>query len=409
MIRRLRVKFVVINMALIALVLVIVFGVICYSSYQQTRSESLQDMRMSLDREKDHPPSRFVIGGERPPQTGDSGPKPVFTVTLNHEGDIVWSDRQNVEIDDETLALAVSYATDKSSDGGVIDALNLRYLRRETPEGTRIAFADRTAEQTALRQLAFTLLLVGLGGMLAFFGISLFLARWALRPVQEAWAQQQRFIADASHELKTPLTVILANLNILQKHPEHTVAEEHKWIDNTQVEAGRMKGLVDNLLFLAKSDATQAPPERTAFSLSDAVWSAVLPFEPVAFEQGITLESDIAPNINLMGDAQQIRQLVVILLDNACKYAGAQGRVTVTLSRVQDKARLSVHNTGEPIAPDALAHIFERFYRVDKARARLQGGYGLGLAIAAQIVRSHGGKITAQSSSEEGTTLTVIL
>lgn len=409
MIRRLRVKFVVINMALIALVLVIVFGVICYSSYQQTRSESLQDMRMALDREKDHPPSRFVIGGERPPQTGDSGPKPVFTVTLNHEGDIVWSDRQNVEIDDETLALAVSYATDESSDGGVIDALNLRYLRRETPEGTRIAFADRTAEQTALRQLAFTLLLVGLGGMLAFFGISLFLARWALRPVQEAWAQQQRFIADASHELKTPLTVILANLNILQKHPEHTVAEEHKWIDNTQVEAGRMKGLVDNLLFLAKSDATQAPPERTAFSLSDAVWSAVLPFEPVAFEQGITLESDIAPNINLMGDAQQIRQLVVILLDNACKYAGAQGRVTVTLSRVQDKARLSVHNTGEPIAPDALAHIFERFYRVDKARARLQGGYGLGLAIAAQIVRSHGGKITAQSSSEEGTTLTVIL
>lgn len=159
-------------------------------------------------------------------------------------------------------------------------------------------------------------------------------------------------------------------------------------------------------MFLAKSDAAGSPVY-SELNFSDTVWSCLLPFEPVAFEQGVTINADIEPDIALTGNESQLKQLVAILLDNACKYAGDKGIVSVTLVREQKKVCLTVNNTGTPIPAIDLPHIFERFYRTDKSRAREQGGYGLGLAIAKSIVENHHAKITAESTKDQGTTFTV--
>lgn len=407
MIRRLRRKFVIINMALVAAVLLIVFGVICVSSYQQQHAQGQGAMRMALMRDAGTPPERFLIGkGEKPPEK-PVGLLPVFSVTLDEDGTIYNTDTGHVEVTDELIAQAVESAMAQPEDAGSIPALGMRYMREQKPNGLRIAFLDTSVERAAITRLVLTLGLCGLGGLACFLVISIFLANWALLPVEKAWAQQQQFVADASHELKTPLTVILANLGILQGHGDETVRSQQKWIDNTRVEATRMKKLVDDLLFLAKADAAEAPIEKAVFSLTDVLWRCVLSFEPVAYEHGVTLDSDIAPDVLMVGDEPQIVQLVTGLLDNACKYAGEKGTVMVSLTHTQDKVRISVRNSGEPIPPEDLPHVFERFYRADKARVRTQGGYGLGLSIAAQIAKRHGGKITATSNEQEGTTFVV--
>ena len=170
-----------------------------------------------------------------------------------------------------------------------------------------------------------------------------------------------------------------------------------------------MKELVDDLLFLAKSDAARAPAQLTRLDFSELVLGCLLPFEPVAFEKGVVLRSHVQPSISLLGDPGQLRQLVVILLDNACKYAGDAGTVTLTLVRSGDRALLTVHNTGEPIAPEHLPHLFERFDRPDISRSRGEGGYGLGLSIAQSIVQGHKGRISVESSADAGTTFTLQL
>lgn len=169
-----------------------------------------------------------------------------------------------------------------------------------------------------------------------------------------------------------------------------------------------MKGLVQDLLFLARGDAGEREWPRGTLCLSEVCEGCVLSFEPVAFEAGLTLESEIAPGVSVTGNGEQLRRLCAILLDNACKYCGAGGAVTLTLA-AGNRAELTVHNTGEPIPPEAQAHLFERFYRADAARSREAGGYGLGLSIAASIVEGHRGKISVHSAPGEGTAFTATL
>ena len=405
MIKKLRKKFVLINMSLVTAVLFAVVAVSCISGYQNSVSESKRALERAWA-----PPPKFELSGRwfKPP--AESLPLfPVFGVTLDQSGGIVSVTANNVEVSDALVQQAVAAALSQSSTEGVLSDLMLRYRVEKTPSGLRLAFVDRTRELQSLLKLLLTSLAALLGGFAAFLAVSLFLSRWALRPAEQAWEQQRQFVADASHELKTPLTVILANIGILLSRPDDTIAQQRKWIENTQTEAERMKKLVDDLLFLAKADAVLAPVPHTKLDFSDLIWSGVLPFEPVAFEQGVALDSDIPAGITVQGDAGQLRQVAAILLDNACKYAGEGGRVFVRLEAAQDKICLSIRNTGETIAPDKLSHIFERFYRADASRAREKGGYGLGLAIAQRIVTAHGGSITAQSDAKNGTIFTVTL
>lgn len=413
MIKKLRRKFIIINMSLIFVVLMAVFSVLCYSSYQRYEADNMNALRRSLEESRSGTyDSKFEFGKDRIGK-GEKSPfnlVPVFVVTLNDNKTIASIAGENHSTVTDSLASeAVTAALESGRRQGNLKSLSLRFLIDDTADGTKIAFADTTHESSSMRSLILTSLLILAGSMAAFFIISLFLAKWALTPVEKAWDQQNQFIADASHELKTPLTVILANLKILLSHKEDTISNQFRWIENTHTEASRMKKLVENLLFLARSESNTVPTAVNTFNLSDAVWSCLLPFESVAFEQGVTLNESVTPDLSMLGDEGQIKQLTAILLDNACKYAGKEKKVTVILEQLQEKARLSVNNTGEPIPPEELSHLFERFYRSDKSRARTEGGYGLGLSIAQTIVKKHRGRIQAESNALYGTTFTVWL
>lgn len=419
MIKKLRVKFILINMLSVFLVLAAVFGVLLYSSAKRLTDMGDTALAIALSQEYNSEKEPWEIGGGKKIQTNpsDGSLRPgesvfvrTFTVAVDSEGTVLSTYGDEVDVSDEVLSEAISTAMSDSDGSGIINDLHLRYLVKSGLYASRIAFADTSGERIYMNNLIFTSLSVGVPALFAFFLLAYFLSGLALKPAKAAWQQQQQFVADASHELKTPLTVILANTDILLSHPDATVHSQQKWIENTKTEGERMKKLADNLLFLAKSDAAEqtaaTPAAHEPVNLSDAAWKALLPFESIAFEQGVELNSDIKPDITVSGNAEQLNRLIVILIDNACKYSGKNGQVTLSLTKEQGRAKLSVHNTGNPIDKADLPHIFDRFYRADKSRAQESGGHGLGLSIAKSIVDAHGGKLTVTSSAEHGTTFT---
>lgn len=415
MIRKLRRKFILINLLLVGLVLAVVFALFVGANARRLAGQSGAALHMALSWQDGDEPPRFEIGGPPPEDRGDGRENhfntvPVFVVALE-DGTITYiNDGGQVDVSEETAARAVEEALAAGGEEGLLRGLNLRFRMESGEDGVlRIAFADYSLEAASLRNLVLLSLLVWALAMAGFFFISLFLSSLALRPAEKAWQQQRQFVADASHELKTPLTVILANTALVQAHPEATVASQAKWLDYTHEEAEQMKALVDDLLFLAKSDAARQPSVPTEVAMSEVALGCLLLFESVAFEAGVALEHQVTPGLTLRGDEGQLRRLMMILLDNAVKYAGTGGTVTLSLAKAQDKLRLTVHNTGTPIPPEHLPHIFERFYRVDAARDRSRGGYGLGLAIARSIVEGHHGRISVTSTAAAGTAFTALL
>ena len=414
MIRRLRRKFILINLLLVGLVLTVVFALLVASNARRLSDQSEAAMRMALNWQDDENP-RFEIGAPPPDREAQEDGKrfsmvPVFVVTVEDGTITNVNDGGQVNVSEETAEEAAELALEAGTNRGLLGSLKLRFLVEQVPDGTmRIAFADYTWETSSLRTLILSCLLIWCLAMAAFFFVGLFLSVLALRPAEKAWKQQRQFVADASHELKTPLTVILANTGIVLAHPDEPVSAQSKWLEYTQEEARQMKGLVEDLLFLAKSDAARQEFHAAELDLSEVVQGCLLPFEPVAFEAGVQLEARVDLGLTLTGDAAQLRRLIRILLDNGIKYAGGNGTVTLTLTRQQEKLRLSVHNTGAAIPPEHLPHLFERFYRADAARDRAQGGYGLGLAIAKAITEQHRGSITVASRPDTGTVFTVLL
>lgn len=352
--------------------------------------------------------------GSAPPDGGD--PRnflPNVIVKLGADNSIVQKTERELSVDDDNCKTLVAEAlAAQTQDGtGFLKDYGLRFMIRQskTDGSTFIIFADNSFERNNMKASLIICIVIFVTGFILFFVLSLFLSRWALNPVEKAWKQQSQFVADASHELKTPITVILANLDIIGSHRENTVASQSRWIESTKDEAVRMKQLIQDLLFLAKSDANKTPVVMSEIDFSNCITAMELNFESVAFEKKVDLESSIADGLKVRGNEGQLKQLITILLDNAVKYAGPNGKVVLRSFRENEKVVVSVNNTGETIAPEEISHIFERFYRTDKSRSRKEGGYGLGLSIADNIVRLHKGSIRCESSAEKGTTFTAEL
>ena len=341
---------------------------------------------------------------------------PVALFSMSSDGDMTALGRFNTaSISQDVLEQAGEQLVGADEGFGSLSDLGLFYMKRQAGGVMYLAFADM-GSASGWRALAATLAVVEVAALAVFLVISLFFSRWALRPVARAWTQQRRFVADASHDLKTPLTVILANTSIALEHPERSVASQSQWLESTQHEAEAMQGLVGDLLTLAKMDEEEAAAQSGAarpaleeVDLSDVIEGEVLQFESVAFERGVKLGSQVEPGIKLRGNEQRLRRLAGTLIDNACKYVDDGGAVDVALSRAGKQAKLEVRNTGAPISPEDLPHVFDRFYRADKARTGGVGGHGLGLAIARAIAEEHGGALTASSTQAEGTAFTATL
>ena len=337
-----------------------------------------------------------------------------LVMDLDSNGNVVAVNDVPVDIDGETLVTVVQDVLAGTTTEGHDTSTHVAWQSRALPSGMRIAIVDTASPDLTIREQGIRSLQIICIALVALFGIAWWLSSWALRPVERAWEQQRRFVADASHELKTPLAVILANTQILLTH-EGVSKEALRWVESTNDEAGHMKALVGDLLQLARADETVAGEATGAFhkeqvDLSEMVEAASLEFDAVAFERGCLIDEQVSEGITVNGDREWLSRLVRILIDNAIKYAAQDSTVTVVLREEAGHTRLSVHNVGNPIDPEDLPHVFERFYRSDKARERAaEGGFGLGLAIAKGIVDAHNGKISVSSSEAEGTTFTVTL
>ena len=391
MLKRLYIKFVCVNMVIVTVMLCVIFGTILHFTRTNLEEESLDMMRtMAMA-------PTPMIG--RPDELPQDVRLPFFVLEVGNRGEVLRAMGGYFDLSDqELLYKLVEKAGEQGENTGTLPEYNLRFFRMERPDGQqRLVFADISSEISTMNGLLRNCLLIGMGSFLVFLIISILLARWAVRPVEKAWGQQRQFVADASHELKTPLTVILTNAELLQS-PEYDRGIHIRCAENILAMSRQMRGLVESLLELARLDAADAPKEMGHVDLSKLTADAILPFEPVYFEQGLTLNSQIQEGLVLKGNEGQLRQVVEILLDNAQKYSRPAGAVSVQLHRQRGQYLLSVSNPGAEISEEDRKNIFKRFYRVDKARS-MNRSYGLGLPIASQIVEDHKGKIWVESGA----------
>lgn len=336
-----------------------------------------------------------------------------WTGTINRsEFNLTSTETTDSEVN-ELLEQAVTAALACDEQSGELKEYNLFYKYETSPFGWRIAFVDSSFIIDSMTNTIALLAGVWLVLMVILFAITFFMSRFVTRPVAKAWEDQQRFIADASHELKTPLTVILADTEILSKNPDKTVREQSMWLEGISAEAERMKSLTEDLLTLAQADAgVNTEQLMSKIDFSQTVEGSLLQFEAVAFERGLTIEEDIEPDLMVVGDELRLNRLLMTLLENACKYSPKPGTIDVGLHGGKTGVTLTVRNDNAdgPIPAEDLEHLFDRFYRSDKSRMREgeTASFGLGLSIAKSTAQMHGGDITV-ASDESGTTFTATL
>lgn len=300
----------------------------------------------------------------------------------------------------------VSYANQALSSGESFGELgHYAYYLQSRYYGMILVFMDISSYQQAQENLLFSTSIIGVMTILLFFLLAIILAFWLVKPVKDTFEKQKLFISNASHELKTPLAVIGANVDVLEME-----IGENKWLNYIRSENTRMSELVNELLCLARlDDKSGHPMVMTEFSLTDIFLQTVLPFESKVFEMHKQLNVEAQPDIVYKGDESAIKHVLTILIDNAIKYSDEHGTITARLYTHANKKIMEIHNTGEGVPKEQLDKIFERFYRRDEARNSKSGGYGLGLAIAKATVQAHGGRIVAQSDFGHWMKFTVTL
>ena len=411
MIQKLRVKFITASMLSLALVLLVILGGVNAMSYQKVVRDA--DRILALLSE-----NRGVFPQQTPPDDrgGKPGPIPVlghgispetpfesrfFSVLLNEKGQVLQSDTGQIAAVDDQSAGEMAQAVWSSGSASGFQG-DYRYIRAAEAEGTRFIFVDCGRSLSNFRTTLIASVLVALAGLLAVFLLLLILSKRIVRPVAESYEKQRRFITDAGHELKTPLTIIGADLDLVE--PE---LEGNEWLQDIRCQVRRLTGLTQDLIFLSRMEEETPPIQPIEFPLSDLTEEMAQSFQGLAKAQGKGLVLSIQPMLSYTGDENAIRQLLSILLDNALKYTPDDGEVEIALKKEGRMIRLSVSNTiDRPMEREMLDRLFDRFYRGDQSRSSQTGGYGLGLSIAKGIVLAHRGKIRAESS---GASLSVIV
>ena len=386
MLKKLRRKFIVINMTIVAAMLVVIFGLVYHFTGSNLERQSME-MVQSLAKSTLQP----ALQGEDSPVT-----LPHFTLQFDLRGVVKANGVTSYDLNDEVFIqkmLEAAYSSDQPS--GIVEEYDLLYYRTSLMGTQCVAFVDISSQRAALVGLVQASVMIGCLSLLLFGFISFWLAKWAIKPVEQAWQQQKQFVSDASHELKTPLTVIMSNAELLQNQDCDAESRE-QFTGSILTMSHQMRKLVEGLLELARADNGQVRKAFAQVHMSQLVEACVLPFEPLFYERGMLLQSQVEQGIFLIGSSQYLQQVTDILLDNALKYTDP-GIVSIGLRRQGRNCLLTVDNPGQPIPKEELEKIFERFYRADQARSRT-GSFGLGLSIARQVVQEHGGKIWAESN-----------
>lgn len=288
------------------------------------------------------------------------------------------------------------------SDSGFTDIY--RYRVADCEDGTRIIFVDCRQELESFRNTLVYSVGVSLLGFLAVFMLVLFWSKKIFKPVAESYSKQKRFITDASHEIKTPLTIIDANTEVIEM-----VNGESEWTKNTRDQVKRLTALTNQMVALSRLDENPEPKEKAKFDLSDVAYEVIDHFSSLSEVRGKKVSADIEDGIKYVGDENSIRQLISILVDNAMKYAVESADISISLKRDGRKVKFVLKNLTDGMEEGSQDILFERFYRPDSSRNSETGGSGIGLSLAKSIVESHKGRITARCDGDGYITFQVTL
>ena len=403
MIKKLQRKFILIVMGVVTIILLAIFLTMIISTYTNSAKVSMDILNQVMSTKPvliTAQPSGIGRDGMQPTVRGFSARQPVLIMNVDNTNTATIEMNQLHFLETSDAKYIGEVAMNNRSESGVLDSYDLRYLKKTSNQGTRLAFIDISQEKELMRIQIIIALSIGGAALLVFFVISIFLSRWAIRPVETAWEKQKQFVANASHELKTPLTVILSNADILQDEDVLEDEKDKTRMEHIHVEALRMKDLLEDMLVLAKHDNSNIRDTYETVDFSDIIKSSALVYEPIFYDSGKKLTYDIDENLLVQGDRAKLQQVTHILLDNAKKYSDNEGKIHISLKRDGGQSLLlTVSNTGEPIPQTELENIFLRFYRRNESRTS-DGSFGLGLSIAQSIVSEHKGKIWAKSDGE---------
>lgn len=407
MIKRTRQKFIIITLSAISLVLICILGILNLGVMSGIYIGGKENIEMIRERRG------FIFSSSTQPEnsarvfgSGNDGNTKVSYMYVRYTQNssvspFITTNMSDSYSSDAIYSLAKTVA-EFGTDSGFYN--NMMYEVTRNDLSTTVVLIDVANDISLVRSLFKMSVIIIAFSLVAVYIFTYILSKWAIKPVQTAFENQKRFISDASHELKTPLTVISANADVLEAE-----IGENKWLDNIKRQSGIMSELVYDLLDLAKLDETREDMVMTEFDLSRAVLSRALEFECTAFEEHKRFEQNIKENMLYKGNEDAIKQLIGILIDNAIKHSNENGLIRVTLTANGNKKILQVYNTGNGLRNDERDKIFNRFYRSDMSRSRETGGYGLGLSIAKSIAEAHGGTITVDGEENKWISFTVIL
>ena len=433
MFRKLRNKFLFLNMIVTSLVMMTAFGIVYLTTYSNTKAD--------IERRLNNVSGSFVIyDSEKPAVPGSESSKvvngrdkintshkvtsdytPSFVITVDKTGNVLEINSLIDIPEDEYIEAAYTAWNQKNSSTiniaertwiykispvEVTRTTNGQITQTEFPDIFQILFLDITDMLKNLNDLLFTFLFVGIGMLIVIFLISIFYANRSIRPISESWAKQKQFIADASHELKTPLTTIMTNCDVLEANENETIKSQREWLGYIKVGADRMNKLVNSLLTLARVEGLNLQTSKQSFDIAALVCDVMQSMEAATIAKKLNIDRKIEFVGDIYGYEDSVRQVFTILYENAVKYVNEGGNINVSVRRTKKGVSCTVKNTGKGIPAKDLPYVFDRFYRSDTARSNEENSYGLGLAIAKSIVEQIGGKITVKSVENEWTEFT---
>lgn len=405
MLNRLKRKFITLNIVCVTIILALVFAAICIVTFRTERENIVRGLKVSADK---------IIFKDNSSEEGESTlfdnedpPFPTLTFFVDESGKITQTYTGTTQSEPKPELFKVAKKIlEKDKDEGILWDYSLIYARGNSAGKSYASITSLEILTSNAKTVTRISGMILLACLLLFFALSYFLASVAIKPVKETWDGQKQFIADASHDMKTPLTVILANTEIINSHKDTSVGEVSTWLDSTKAEAERMRRLVDSMFELSSTEVQSEKIILHDVSLSEITERTALQMEAVAFEKNVNIDSRIQKNIAIKGSEDKLSRLLHILIDNGIKYSLPHSTLQVSLSRGRRYARLSVTNFGSYIKDEDIPHLFERFYRGDKARSD-GNGFGLGLAIAKNLASGMGGTISAENKDGVGAVFTV--
>lgn len=401
MIKKLRRKFVLIATGSVFIVLLAIIGtanIINYKSINKSLDAKI-DFIMNWGGSFDTlPPGEHgTLSPEAPFDTR------YFTVLFDRNGNVQNVDTGRIAAVSHTDAIKFATKVHQHREHDGFFRI-YKFDSFKTDGGIMYVFVDAERELNSYRAFLITSITSSVVGLTAVFFLVLFLSKYALRPIEESYEKQKRFITNASHELKTPITIIDANAEVIEMD-----YGESEWTVGIKKQTRRLSELTGKLVMLARMQEYNAMREYADFSLSAAVSESAEPYTAICEATGKTIKLDVEDNVNLYGNEAQIRQLMSLLLDNASKYSNNAGEISVSLKQIGHAKEITVTNTVDSVSRGNLNRFFERFYREDESHNSATGGFGIGLSVAEAIVKSHKGKIEASSPDGKSVVFNVTL